>query len=98
MLEVAVDPSPLFDRVLDDEGLTAGLDEADAMLLIRALCDRVKQVAARVSDSATGRRKTDVLCRQARTIAKTAAAAAAPAGSTAAELRRLIAEWPTTTE
>jgi hypothetical protein len=86
-----MDPTLLIDRILDDEGLTAGLDEPEATLLIRTLTARVRAMAARVSDPAVGRRQTEALCRRAREIA--AAARAAPAGEAAAALRRLIAAW-----
>jgi hypothetical protein len=87
-----MDPTPLIDQVLDDEGLTAGLDEREAMLLVRALTDRVRTMAGRVSDPATGRRLAEVLCQRARQIAATARAA--PAGQAAVLLRRLVDEWP----
>ena len=85
-----MDPDLLLDRVLDDEGLTAGLAEADAMLLVRTLSDRVRTVAAGSRDMGTAKRKVDELCRQARQM--TAKAAADPQPS--ATLRRLLAAWP----
>ena len=87
-----MDPSPLLDRILDDEGLTAGLDEPEAMVLVRELANRVRQVAARAADPADARRLTETLCRQARATAK--AVAANPSGDKAAVLRRLLAGWP----
>jgi hypothetical protein len=87
-----MDPTPLLDRVLDDEGLTAGLDEPEASSLIRALADRVRAVAAATSEADDARRRTDALCRRARQIA-TEVRAAKP-GQAAAALRRLLAEWP----
>jgi hypothetical protein len=87
-----VDPSPLLDRILDDEGLTAGLDEPEASLLIRALAKRVRDIAARAADPESARRQTEVLCRLARTTAR--AVAADPAADKMAILKRLMAEWP----
>ena len=88
--EGRVDANPLIDRVLDDEGLTAGLAEADAMLFIRALTVRVRELAAHATDAATAKRKVDEICRRARGIAAKAAAEAQPS----AALRRLLADWP----
>ena len=51
----AVDPAPLLDRVLDDEGITAGLDEAEAMTLLRAVSDRVRSIAAATNAAAAAR-------------------------------------------
>ena len=87
-----MDPAPLLDRILDDEGLTAGLDEPEAMLLIRTLTDRVRRMAAGAENAAAARRQTEALCRRARQIAE--AAGAAPATQAGIVLRRLIAEWP----
>ncbi len=84
-----MDPGPLLDRVLDDEGLTAGLDEADAALVVRTLGDRVRQIAARTQDVATARNQVDALCRQARTIIITVQS---DPRKSAAELRRQLAE------
>jgi hypothetical protein len=63
-----VDAAPLLDRVLDDEGLTAGLDEAEAMLLVQALSARVRKLAEEVKDDATARQQVDDVCRTARKI------------------------------
>lgn len=87
-----MDPTPLIERVLDDERFADGLDEPEAMLLIQALTDRVRNLAARSTDDAAARRQTDELCRQARQIAQ--AAAAAPSGQAGTVLRRRLAEWP----
>jgi hypothetical protein len=91
--EAAVDPTPLLDRILDDEGLTGGLDEAEATLLIRTLADRVRKVASGTSDPATAARQTEILCRNARHVA--ARVTAVPRAEAAALLSRLLAEWPT---
>jgi hypothetical protein len=87
-----LDPTPLLDYILDDEGLTAGLDEPEAMLLVRELSERVRRIAAESTDPALARRKTDVLCRQARATAK--AVAADSSTDKATVLRRRLAEWP----
>jgi hypothetical protein len=69
-----VDPASLLDRVLDDEGITAGLDEAEAMTLLRVVSDRVRSVAAATNDAAAARREVNSLCREARKIADAVAA------------------------
>jgi hypothetical protein len=86
-----MDPAPLLDRVLEDEGLTAGLDEPEATLLIRALGDRIRAIAATAKDPADGRKRTEDLCRQARRIVSIALAAGDRRKS-AIELRRLLDE------
>jgi hypothetical protein len=68
-----MDPIPLVERVLDDEGLTAGLDEPEGMLLVQALTDRVRTMAARAGDSTQARRQADEICRVGRQIAQVAA-------------------------
>ena len=87
-----MDPTPLLDRITDDEGLTAGLDEPEAMALVQELADRVRRIAAEARDAADARRQTEALCRRARTTAK--AIAGHPSRDRLAMLRRLIAEWP----
>ncbi|HKB06015.1 MAG TPA: hypothetical protein VKD90_27720 [Gemmataceae bacterium] len=68
-----MDPAPLLERVLDDEGLTAGLDEPEATLLVEALTKRVQTLAAGTTDAAQARRQTDELSHVARQIAQAAA-------------------------
>jgi hypothetical protein len=85
-----VDADLLLDRILDDESLTAGLAEADAMLLIRTVGDRVRRLAKQVKDPGTAKRKVDDLCRKAQQMAATAAGDPHPS----AALRRLLAAWP----
>jgi len=67
-----MDPAPLLERVLDDEGLTAGLDEPEASLLVESLAGRVRTVAGMTTDPTQARRQTEELCRVARQIARTA--------------------------
>src|SRR5262245_32281795 len=61
-----VDPAPLLDRVLEDEGLTAGLDEPEASLVVRTLGDRVRAIAAATADESDARRQVEALCRRVR--------------------------------
>jgi hypothetical protein len=67
-----MDAGLLLDRILDDEGLTSGLDEPEAMALIELLTTRVRQVAEATTDAALARRQTDDLCRRARQIGQVA--------------------------
>lgn len=86
-----MDPTPLIDRILDDEGLTAGLDEPEAMLLIRALTTRVRLAASNAANGDAARRQTEALCRRAREIA--VQVRAAKPGQAGPILSRLLAEW-----
>jgi hypothetical protein len=63
-----VDAGLLLDRVLDDEGLTAGLDEPEASLLVQVLSAQVQKLAAETGDEAIAQRQVDELCRTARRI------------------------------
>jgi len=64
-----MDPAPYLDRVLDDEGITAGLDEPEATMMIRVLGEHVRRIAAASNDPATASREVERLCRTARRIA-----------------------------
>jgi hypothetical protein len=66
-----VDPTPLLDRVFDDEGITSGLDEAEAETLLKAVAERVKAIAAKAPDYPTAQSMVETLCRKARDIART---------------------------
>ena len=63
-----MDAGLLLDRVLDDEGLTAGLDEPEAMLLVQALSARVRKLAAESGDEARAQSQVNELCRTGRKI------------------------------
>jgi hypothetical protein len=64
-----MDPGLLIDRILDDEGIAAGLDEPEAMLLIRTLSDRARAIATSHSNAEIPHKRLDELCRRARQIA-----------------------------
>jgi hypothetical protein len=68
-----VDARLLIERVLEDEGLTAGLDEPEATLVVSRVVDRVRELAAQADDHAAIRRRVDELCRRARAIAEVVA-------------------------
>lgn len=87
-----MDPTSLIDRILDDEGLTDGLDEPESILLIRALTDRVRAAATAATNAEIARRQTEALCRRAREIA--AGVRVAKPGQAGPVLQRLLAEWP----
>jgi hypothetical protein len=80
-----MDPGPLLDRVLDDEGMTSGLDEREAMALVRAVSDRVRALAAGTNDASRAAKQVNDLCRWARSIAE-AIAASGTTGPARAEL------------
>ena len=65
-----VDAALLIDRVLDDEGLTSGLDEDDASTLVQTVARRVNEIARRSRDDAAARRQVEELCRHARQVAE----------------------------
>jgi len=90
-----MDPAPLLDRALDDEGLTAGLDEPEAGMLVRAVADRIRALAAATNDAALARRQAEQVCRLARQIGRAAAVfrdAGEPAARAATDRDRL--PWP----
>ena len=65
-----MDARLLVERVLDDEGLTAGLDEPEASALVRALTDRVTRIAHTAKDETTAERLTNEVCKLGRKVAK----------------------------
>jgi hypothetical protein len=86
-----MDPAPYLDRILDDEGITAGLDEPEAAIMIRALGDHVRQIAAATNDPTTANREVDHLCRRARQIVQDLTVLPA-AANRAAELKRKLSD------
>src|SRR5438105_1024291 len=90
-----LDPGPLLDRLLDDEGITAGLDEAEAMVLIQSLSARIRKLAAAISDEQSARKQVDDICRAGRKLSEVVAtfrdAGEATARTTAA---RVGLSWP----
>ena len=65
-----MDATPFLDRILDDEGLTADLDESDAMALLKAVADRVRVVASTSNDASHAHRLVEELCKRARETAR----------------------------
>ncbi len=59
---------PLISRILDDEGLTDGLTDPEARLLIEWLVDRAERVAEAGASEPTARQEVETLCRRARSI------------------------------
>jgi hypothetical protein len=64
-----MDPTPYLDRLTDDEGLTRGLAEEEAMAMLRALADKVRAIVAKSSNEGDATRKVEALCQRARHIA-----------------------------
>jgi hypothetical protein len=85
-----MDPAPLIERILDDEGLTSGLDEAEASLLLKELADRARHIAATAGDLPAARRRVEALCRSAREVARRTEEARQVGEPPASALRRLL--------
>jgi hypothetical protein len=64
-----MDPTPLIERILDDEGIASGLDEPEATLLISTLIDRMREMGRRCIDE-SARRQAEWLIQRARAIAE----------------------------
>lgn len=65
-----MDSALLIDRVLDDEGMTSGLDAEDASLLVQTIVRRVGEIAQRTTEDVAARRQVEELCRHARQVAE----------------------------
>ena len=65
-----MDATPLIERILEDEGITSGLVEREATLMIKLLTNKVREIAAGTNDAASARQRVDALCRIARRIAR----------------------------
>jgi hypothetical protein len=89
-----VDPTPLVERILNDEGLTADLDEAAATLLLQELTARARKVAAAAGDLPTALRKTEDLCRSARELVRQVASGPQTGDARASALKRLLPRLP----
>jgi hypothetical protein len=59
----------LVERILDDEGLTGDLEEAEATLLVQELLRRTKQIAAGIEDAQAARAAVEKLCLRGRKVA-----------------------------
>jgi hypothetical protein len=84
-----VDPKPLVSRILDDEGLTAGLDGPAAEALVAWLVKRAEAIAASTKSETDARQRVDAVCRRGRAIAKSVAAK--PAAEQPAALQSQLA-------
>src|SRR5262245_15946259 len=90
-----MDPTPFLDRLTDDEGLTRGLDETEAMSLLAALADAFRAIAARSTDAARANRDVEDLCRRVRQLGEVMAAARAGSETEVRELAtRHQFTWP----
>ena len=94
-----MDPTPFLDRVLEDEGLTGSLDEAEATVLVGELITRVKKLAASSHDVAAIDRQVNDLCRRGRQVADVVAAQRDRGEATAKTMATSNGfEWPATSE
>jgi hypothetical protein len=85
-----MDAAPLIERILEDEGLTSDLDEADASVLLKELTGRARKVAATASDLPTALGRVDALCRSAREVVRQVVEARHVGEPPASALRRLL--------
>jgi hypothetical protein len=60
----------LVSRILDDEGLVAGLNSEGAALFVDWLLRQAEQIAAQAPSEAEAKRRIDVLCRNGRDLAQ----------------------------
>jgi hypothetical protein len=91
-----MDPELYVQRLLDDEGLTSDLDEADAMALLAGLTQRVEEaVRQRTANDAW----VNQLAQRGRIVAQIVALARAHQWDAAKQLARTHQlRWPTKTE
>ncbi|WP_020469039.1 hypothetical protein [Zavarzinella formosa] len=69
-----MDAGPLIERILNDEGLTGDLLEAEAEMLNTWLIGRAKSVARSARTMAEAKRQLETICRKAMGIGKVMAA------------------------
>lgn len=65
-----MDAKLLIERVLEDEGITSGLEECEATLMIKKLTDKVQEIAAGTNNASSAQHRVDALCRTARRVAR----------------------------
>jgi hypothetical protein len=61
-----MNPEPFVSRILDDEGITAGLDDTTAQSLVAGLVKRVEKIVAAVPTEAAAWKKIETLCMRGR--------------------------------
>jgi hypothetical protein len=59
---------PFVSRVLDDEGLTEGLNDPEARILVEWLVGQAEDVAQEAGDEAAAWKRLEAVCRRARAI------------------------------
>ncbi len=63
-----MDAERFVSRILDDEGLTNGLNDPEARLLVEWLVEQVERIAASATDEEAAWNEVGALCRHARAI------------------------------
>jgi hypothetical protein len=63
-----MDAERFISRILDDEGLTSGLNDPEARLLVEWLVDQVERIAGPATDEDSAWNQVGALCRHARAI------------------------------
>lgn len=90
-----MDAEPFVQRVLDDEGICADLDEAEAMALLRWLTGQVRQVVETARSEEAAWQQVDALCRRARQAARLVASwRDAPGPKVVEQASRAGFRWP----
>lgn len=63
-----MDAERFVNRILDDEGLTSGLNDPEARLLVEWLVEQVERIAGAATDEAAAWNQVGALCQHARAI------------------------------
>ena len=84
-----MDATPYLEQIADDEGLTDGLADEEATVLLRWLRARLTKDLAPIRDAATGDKAAQKLFERTRAIAKFIDAYSYGGDEKAAEARRL---------
>lgn len=61
---------PLLDHILDNDGLTRGLGDPEARILVEWLVERTEQLAESATSEAAARDEVERMCRKARAIGR----------------------------
>lgn len=90
-----MDATPFVNRILEDEGLTSDLNEAEAMALNSSLLQRVRGIVGTAENEEAAWKQVDSLCRRGRNIARAFSAFRDGDVRTASEIARAGGlAWP----
>jgi hypothetical protein len=85
-----MDAKPLVERILNDEGLTSDLDEAEATVLLQDLTTRARLIAASARDLPAAMSRVEALCRSARDVVRRVGEATQAGEAPASALQRFL--------